>query len=517
MMVAHFGRLVQSELRLRMRRWSTLLAVLSASVLGWASVNSPENGTMITVAEAKVHATTSALALGSAALIGPLLLLFGFYLLRGRVGEDLRSGLGVVIAATQTHNTTLLCSRWLAGVIYLLALVAAYGVSILSFQMLHGDGAIELGVYLQTYALILGPAVWFAASCAMLADAIPKLMGKAGDVAYFALFIAQLALMSQLSSVDWAYLPDSGVFDFSGIVVGMHALTSHLGSTEVSLGFSTYDSALPAITLPQNLWSATAIQMRLASFVLALLPLLASFGLFHRFSPDRVNASHARQRRSPLALVNAWMQPMTRWVQPLFHLAIWMPGRLGQLLADVALTLVATPTAVLVILLGTLASLFSEADNLKVLLIPLVAFWGVLVSDISTRDFTAHTESMTGATPGGARQRYLRRVGASFLLGLMFMGVIALRWSTNNPFLALALITGLLSLSAVATWLGGLSRTSRTFLITFLLLWWGALNARDVAWLDVVGFNGAATASSVLGYLLVALITFTAGYRQSGR
>jgi hypothetical protein len=378
--------------------------------------------------------------------------------------------------------------------------------------LLRGDGPIQLLVYLQTYCLLLLPLVFFSVSCAILFDSVTVLMGKAGDVIYFFLWIAQISLMAIMDESNGTISSPFLLLDFVGLATGMINLKMILLTDNLSLGMSSFDAALPTTTLPNALWSAQIFWLRCATAMIAMLPMLPAIFLFHRYSPDRVKLSTARKRRSPLDFVNAWSRPLSRLVQPVFRLAAHLPGFYGRALADIALSFVTSPFAILALGLILMASLFSNAENLPGILTVAVVFWGVMISDISTRDFQANTAELSGAVPGGITQRYLRQFTAAGMLGFMFMGVIAFRWSQTDPVRAAAVVTGMLSLSALATLFGRCSGTSRTFLALFLFGIYVALNARKEAVIDIVGFNGAANLGSMQTQLIIAAISLTAGY-----
>ena len=510
--------LAHNEVRLRMRRLSTLVAMLAMIALGWAMIGDPAGGTtMISIEDARVLYTSSALALGSASLMGPLMMLVGFFLLRGRMGEDLRSGMGSVIAATPASSAVFLAVRWLGGVVYLGALALVFMAAIGVCHAVRGDGPYELLTYLQTYALVLIPTVFFTASCALAFDSIPWFMGKLGDTIYFFIWIFQLSLVARTNGgvagpLSWVML-----LDFSGLAIAAHSLVVHTGSSSFSLGASTFDAAIAPIVLPAQLWSWSLAASRLGAAAVALMPVLPGVLLFHRFSPDRVKARLGQQRRTPLEFANAHLQRLSRLVQPLFRLAALTPGWPGQVLADVALSLVASPVSIAVVVLAGASSLLVKSALLPGLLIAWVAVWGVLVCDISTRDKAAMTEDMTAALPGGSAQRYWRHFGAALGLGVLMMGGIALRWLVQAPAQAAALCIGLVSLSALATCFGAVSKTSRLFLGLFLFGWYVALNVRQVAWVDAVGFNGAADGRSMLFYATLALVASSLGWVVSQR
>lgn len=510
--------LAQNEMRLRMRRLSTLVAMLAMIALGWAMIGNPADGTtMISMDDARVLYSSSALALGSASLMGPLMMLVGFFLLRGRMGEDLRSGMGSVIATTPASSAVFLAGRWLGGVVYLGALALVFMAAIGVCHVVRGDGPYNLFIYLQTYALILIPTVFFTASCALAFDSVPWFMGKLGDTLYFFIWVFQLSLVAQIKPGVSDPLFSAMLLDFSGLVIAAHSLVVYTGISSFSLGASTFDAALAPIVLPAQLWSWPLAASRLGAAAVALLPVLPAVLLFHRFSPDRVKARLGQQRRTPLEFANAHLQKLSGLVQPLFRLAARLPGWPGQVVADIALSLVASPVSIAVVIVAAASSLLAKTASLPGLLIGLVAVWGVLVCDISTRDKTAMTDDMTAALPGGSAQRYWRHFGAALGLGLLMMGGIALQWLVSAPAQAAALLIGLVSLSAVATCLGAVSKTSRLFMGLFLFGWYVALNVRGVAWVDAVGFNGAADGRSMFFYAVLALAASSLGWVVSQR
>jgi hypothetical protein len=159
----------------------------------------------------------------------------------------------------------------------------------------------------------------------------------------------------------------------------------------------------------------------------------------------------------------------------------------------------------------------ADARLLGPVLMACVAGWGILVSDMSTRDFQAGAEDMSGVVGGGSAGRYLRQYAAAVTLGAMFMGVIALRFSMHDPLRAAAVVTGIVALGAIAHLLGRCGRTPRTFLALFLFALYVALNATRVPMIDAVGFNGVANLKSVLTYLAIGMAALAGGYAWNRR
>ena len=498
------------EARVRLRRTSTLVTLLAVMALSWLIIPDPAGGqTLMSVHGARVRYTSSMLALGSTAQASLLFALGGFYLLRGRMAEDQRAGLGGVIGASMLGGRFFVLGRWCGGVLYLLALIGAAMATVLVCHLVRGEGPVEPLVYLSAYVIVLGPMALFTASCAVLWDSWAPLMGKRGDLLYFIVWVGQMAM---LPAVTEGPVATTIPVDFTGMSAVVSALSAHVDIHHMSLGIADFDPALAPLTLPASVWRADIVAVRALGAVLALLPLWPALYLFHRFSPDRVKPGRTRARRSPLALLNGWLRPLARLTQPLFALATRLPGIAGQALADVALTLSTTSSAIALLLAAQVLAMVLPAQMLAPLVLACVAVWGVLVSDLPARDGDAGCAMLGAAVPGGAARRYWRQLAAAVTLGLMFTGVAALRLTVHAPLRALALLSGLFALAAFASMLGRLSGSARTFLVLFLLGLYVGVQVHTVAMADVVGFHGTATLASVSAWSLMGIAAAWGGH-----
>ncbi|SHG41128.1 hypothetical protein [Massilia sp. CF038] len=508
--------LALGEVRLRMRRTSTFVALLAVVAISWMMIADPAGGSaLIVVKHTRVLYTSTALAIGSASLGCLLFGLGGFYLVRGRMSEDIRSGAGGVIGATPVGNVQFLVGRWLGGAAYLGAMVFAFMLTIMVLHAVRGDGPIQPMIYLTNYILILLPLVLFTVSTALLFDSWSPLMGKGGDVLFFLLWAAQLGVVG--AHAENGLVPLVELFDFNGLGASMLAVTAAVGHANVSLGDGEFNAALTPIRMADHLWTANLVLLRAASCVVGVLPLVMAFGLFHRFSPDKVKVARAGKRRSPLAVINTLFKPLSRAVSPLFALAARIGGVSGQTFGDVALTLAAAPFAVLALAASALAAMVVPHAALAPVTLAAVVFWGVLVSDLSTRDFGADAEAMAAAVHGGAVTRFLRQYAATVLLGLMFTAVAAARYAASEPMRALALVAGVFSLAALASGFGRCSRSARLFLGLFLFWFYVSLNGGKVALLDAVGFLGVANWQSVAVWLCAGALALGTGYMWNRR
>jgi hypothetical protein len=188
----------------------------------------------------------------------------------------------------------------------------------------------------------------------------------------------------------------------------------------------------------------------------------------------------------------------------------------GQVLADVALTLAASPSSVAALLAALAASVLVDARALGPVLTGCVAYWGILASDMSTRDFQAAAEELTGAVPGGGARRYLRQYAAAAVLGLMFMGVIALRFAIHGAVRGAAVVVGIRAGGAGEP-SGRVQPHPAHVLVAVLVRLVIAGSATGVPIVDAVGFNGVANLRSVLTYLLIGPAAVAAGYGWNRR
>lgn len=510
---SHLLVLVTLELRLRLRRPGTLVALLGVVALSWLMIPDPASGkALMVVHHARVLYSSTTLALGGSMLAAMLFGLAGFYLLRGRAGEDLRGGVGAVISASAISNAAFLFSRWLGGVLYLCALMGAYMLTIVLMQLLRGDGPIELLVYARVGLMLLLPLALYMSACAILFDSIPLLMGKGGDVLYFFLWVAQTGLLAAFDKVPLHGVSPLLLLDMNGVGALMLTLKSMLMQTSMAIGRNGYDVALAALPMPPLAWPDGLPALRAGAALLAMLLLAPAIAGFHRYSPDRVKAAMSRRRRSPLAWLNGLLRPLTVLVQPLWRLAPRVPGVAGQALGDIALTLVMAPSTLLLMPVAWVLAAALPPAQVPSLLIPALAVWGLLISDVSTRDIEAGSEAMGGAVAGGATGRYLRQLLAAAGLGLLVMGPVALRLLAFAPLRAAVLVSGVICLAALAQVFGRCARTPRLFVALFLFVLYLAVNAPSIAWLDMVGFNGSATSASMLLQSVLALCAIAAGW-----
>ena len=503
MMTSAISGIALAEVRIRSRRLSTMVVLLAMIGISWLMVPDPRSGvTMLAIKDARVIYDSQCLALAGATLMGCLLSLVGFYLVRGRMRADLVCGVSAVLAATPISNSEFLLGRWLGAVVYLISIACLCMASLVVLHTIHGESTVLLHVYLEYFVLILTPEIIFVASMSVLFDAFAPLMGRAGDALYFLVFAATLGLSGNAGGHVTASLPLALWSDFSGIGTAIYGLHRLVHTSDVSIGVASFNSALAPVVIVGQFWTSQMVLMRLLCSLAAALPLVLALPFFHRFSPDRISARGFRARRSQWRWLNALVRPLAVLARPLYASAMRLPAPLSWVLADLALLASFNPFLIPAVAVTLLAGAAVPAGMLPGVLTCAVALWGIIVSDAPVRDFSAGVEPMTAYLPGGPVRRDLRQLLSCWLLGLLMTLPIALRWLMREPQRCITLVTGLFALSAMAHLLGRLSRTSRTFTALLLFAIYVTTQAPPLPAFDTVGILGAATLASTGAVML---------------
>lgn len=483
--------MLRTELRLRFRRNSTWMTMLAVMLVVWFTILDPRSGYALLAANtARVAYNSTGLALGSSVIATMLLSLFGFYLVRGRVDEDLHAGLGHVIGATPMHNGGLLLVRWAGSVAYLSALIIALSLTMFVLQAVRGEGGVEPAVFLQFYLLTIVPNIFFIAAMATLCDAHERLMGKLGDVLYFMFWLAQMTAGAVFVSTH----PDTVsllVFDPSGMGVLTQRGQMLLHTQGLAVGLNAFDKALAPVILGHGFWTWPMILTRFAALSMAGMPLALAVSFFHRFSPDRVAASRSRKSWAIGAGVNRLFKPFDIVSRLLFILASRVPQPAARVGAELALTFAANRLAGPLFVAAIGAGTLLDNAALPALLLAGLLYWGVLIADVCVRDFTADTEQLRGAV-AGAVQTYWRQCITTVLLGFLLTAPVMVRWGRHQPVKALAVAAAIVALTGLAQLLGRGTRTARCFTVVFLFGLYLATQAGDVVVLDLLGLQTVA-------------------------
>jgi hypothetical protein len=507
----------------RFRRPSTLVLFLLLSSVAYLWVPDPDTGMALLVIDGRraLYDSTS-MALATAVLCSILLGLAGFYLVSHSVARDLRTRCGFVLAATPVGNGEYLLGKLLGNALFLGGLAVGYMVSSMGMQLVRGEAPVEVGVYLWHYALLVPPSLLTVSAVAVLFEAIPRLSGKLGDVAFFVLWMVAVsggAVASGLSAGGGSGPGIADYFDFGGLGFAVKQITRQLHTTNFSIGATSFDVARPPIHYPGLGLTREWVLPRLTSLFAGLQLFALAWWRFHRFDPDRVRVRPSQQGRGYLQKLDGWLKPVTGWLvarglRGVGRGAGGRPGLANAVVADVSLTLAESPRSLGALGLFAILSLTLPAGAAFGGLLPAgFLLLALVVAGAGSRERVAGTRGLVASLPGLGSRYLTWKVLGAVVLGLAFLGPLALRSVLGNPGRALSILTGAVFVTAAATALDVIAGTPKAFLLVFLSFWYLVLNdggAHPV--LDFGGFFGATGWRTRGLYLALAAVVLATAF-----
>jgi hypothetical protein len=225
--------------------------------------------------------------------------LVGFYVVKNSVQRDADTRVGQILAATPMRKDFYTFAKTLSNFAVLACMVGILMIAALAMQLMRAEAhSLSLWKLWSPFLFLALPTMLLASSVAVLFETIPVLRGGVGNVVYFFLWTAFLALGA------------TGVDDPSGLQLLYRSSRKALQSIDPSnpdrFNFSLTIGGERAVrTFPWNGldWTANVFLMRLLWISIAgALALLASL-FFHRFDPAR-----SRRRREGQVKLNGPQQ-----------------------------------------------------------------------------------------------------------------------------------------------------------------------------------------------------------------
>jgi hypothetical protein len=434
------------------------------------------------------------------ALLASLLLsLPGFFLVKGTVERDRRTGVGEILATTPLRKPCYTLGKWLGNLALLATMVGALVAAALAMQIIRGEVLrVELWVLLSPFLLIALPVMAVVAALAVLFDTIPWLRGGVGNVAVFALWTAAMVGSSQV-----------GLFGMNVVVSQVNAAARAAYPDHPiwsSVGINPKEDVVQILHWEGVRWTAWLLLQRLSWVGLALGLALVAALPFDRFDPAR------RRRRSlpkpaqhgRAGLMDADLSSHSSGVARVFVSFLGTPTAASRvrfwplLLGELRLAWKAMPWWWYVAAVGLAGvALTCPLDASRQYLLPLAWFWPLLIwSAMGIRETRHGTGEMVFSTAYPLRcgfpALWLAGVNVSLLTG-MGTGLrlaLAHEWSG-----LLAWAVGALFIPSLALALGTWSGSSKPFEALYTVLWYvGPMNG-----LAVLDFMGALPESTAAG------------------
>jgi hypothetical protein len=458
---------------------------------------------------------------------GVFLALAGFYLVKGSIQRDRRTGVGEVLASTPMGRLTYVVAKLLSNAAVLFAMVGVMiVVAGVMQQVLGEDPRVDPVALVLPFLLLTGPAMLLVAALAVLFEVIPALRGGFGHVVYFFLWILTIAIGTpEIGSP----LPIGDLIGFGTVMPSLEQ-TCEQAHPDYHAGRGQYDAGIhisprarsvTPFAWPGVRWTARLLAQRLAWVALAAILALVAAGLFDRFDTARDTRGwrFRRRQRGSATTAPAWEpQPSAAANSSVTRIAAapraerftpLLRAELAVLLKGLSRWWYAGALALAAL------CLFVPLAGVRSVVLPLAAIWPLLLwSTLGCREIRHGTHALLFCAPHPLRRQLLATWLAGVLLALAATGTYALRIALTGDAGALSgWLAGVLFVPSFALACGVWTGSGKLFEVAFLALWYVGPLQRTPA-LDLLGaVSGAHAAHAAFFALAPALL----GLAYAGR
>jgi hypothetical protein len=444
----------------------------------------------------------------TALLTGLWFMFVGFYLVKGSVERDRRTGVGQILAATRIPSLTYLAARWLGNLAVLAsqALVVAL-VAIVQQQLLGEDRRVDLAATLLPFVAITLPIAMLVAAAAVLFDCVRWLKGGFGNIVWFVLIGGLLAagVPDDPHAAPWRDLTGSRVLvaDVRRVMIAAHPdAASRPPSLSMGVNMNPQFRTRRSVTFawPGLRWTVQAAASRLPWIVLPLLIVLGAVIPFDRFDtaargatrpPWRAPWQRAKPEAAPAHTGGATLAPAAKR----FSFAAIVRAELALLLREPSRWWYTG------VLAGLVAELAAPLPAVRDVVLPLVTIWPALLwSSLGHREQRCDTGAVLFSCPRPVA-RLLPAAWAAGALVMVLAGAPALVRMALASELAYAggWLLGAAFVPALALALGVWTGSAKFFEVLYLFLWYvGPMH--HVALFDYTGVSAPRTAALWLAY-----------------
>lgn len=533
--------LARADFLERVRRYNFLVTLLALVVVTYLFVPALDAPVYIYVkaGDARPVYTSAWVATVVALLLADLFPLFAFFLARGALERDQKTGVGQIIATTPLPKPFYTLGKWLSNAALFTVLTLAIGLTTAILQWVRAeDLALDIGALAGPLLIVFLPQLVVVGALAIFAESTNLLRGGLGVVAFL---------------VVWSFA--ATVADFEGVQAlwpPVHRACAEQFTGECLTERQIEIDGRPLADLPTFRYTGTTFSLamiagRLGWLVVAAGIAWAAARFFHRFDPDKM----------PRTSDDAWWQRSKHW----FRTKQWFRARFQSATQPPAseIASAASPSASIRLRplptearhlsnITRLAQLFRAewgltfrgvswvwlvgAVSLSVLglalpleitrfaILPLAWLWPLARwSGLGTREAQHHTEGVIFSTPHPLQHQLPMTWAVGVSLSLLMGAGVMMRLALAGELLDFAgVLVGALFIPTLALALGCWSGTPKVFEAIYLFTWYLAA-VQGVSFLDFMGhFPGTAAQGLSWAYagLTVALLiaAFIGRYRK---
>lgn len=282
--------LVRADFLERVRRYNFLATLAAAVYLGYCSIT----GKVIVRLDDYRGVYNSAWIGCLMTLVATMFLsLIGFYIVKNTIQRDQETRVGQILATTPMTKSFYTIAKTISNFAVLSAMVAVMALAALLMQFLKAeDTHVHLGALLSPFLLFALPAMAFTGAIAVLFETLPVLRGGAGNVIYFFVWTALIAVPVTPMANGGRVGSVTYFSDVTGLVSIMSQMQEDLrkidplykNDAELTVGDRSASKTFLWAGLhlrPAVYWS------RVACLLLSIAIALVAALFFHRFDPAR--------------------------------------------------------------------------------------------------------------------------------------------------------------------------------------------------------------------------------------
>jgi hypothetical protein len=503
--------MAHADLLERVRRYSFLVLLAATAWVGWLVVR----GQIIVLLDVYYGEMNGAWAGTVVALtLSTLVSLFGFWIVKGSVERDRLTRVGEILAAAPMSKVTYTLGKFLSNFAVLATLVGALALAAPILVLLKGGGAhIDPWATLSPFLLIALPAMAVIAALAVLFETIRPLSGGAGNVLWFFLYSAILAIPMATGSPR---LDVTGVMlvQESAGAAAKAAYPEYEGGFSLTVGGDVRNRPKGSFPWAGIEWTPARVAQRLVLFGVAILLALVAAAPFDRFDESR--RTRGQEREGPGTGTRAPVPVPEKGV------ALRVPSFLPPVFAgELKLMINGRPWWFWAVFAGLIvAGAATPIEISRGRILPFAWIWPILVwSAMGAREARDGTGELVFTAPRPLSRQLPSLYAAGVAVAMAAGSGVALKCLVTGSFAALlGWLAGALFIPALALCLGAWSGGSKLFEAIYTVLWYvGPL--QPVAALDFMGASDAALAIRTPLYVGVAaaalVATAVAGRRWS--
>jgi hypothetical protein len=503
-------RLAQADFRERTRRYSFLITLLGTLFFGflvitgkWAVRMGEYRGEYNSAWVGSVMASASTV----------MLAYFGFYLVKNSLSRDRNTRVGEILAATPLSGSLYVASKFASNLAVLTLMATTLAASAVVMQLLLSpvEAGLELWALVAPFVFLCLPVITLVAAAAVLFESIRFLRGGVGNVIYF--FAAEAALINSL-------LLDIPALDFSGfgLIIPSMQEAAQAAYPGVELGLQMgFIGFLPAAAEEATKlfhwggieWSLAMVPLRLMWIATALGMTGLAVVFFDRFDPARARhrkpEKPGKRRLADGDNLRAGAVRSIDWsdVSPVEYdfrfLRMWR--------AELVLMVKGYHWSWYLVALGlVVAQLAVPYEYARSIGLSIAWLWPLTMwSSMGTREARFNTGQIVFSSPYPEQRQF----PAMWLAGL----TVALSTGSGMMVRALmagelghlsTLLVGALFVPTLALFLGVVSGTKKLFEVSYLTLWYLAVNKLPA--LDFLGASEVTLESRIpAAYLAMSL------------